>query len=164
MRIDVHAHIVDRDYLDALTRLRGLSAERTSDGKTLLRKDGYTVAWSRADMFDIDDRLREMDRKRIDVRILSLSTPNVYPSGAAEEVKGARKVNAALGRFCRAHPDRFWGLASLPLADTGAALAEPERAVQELGMKGVIIGSNVDGMAMNDARMEPVWARINGLR
>ena len=164
MRIDVHAHIVDRDYVEALTRLRGLTAERTADGKTLLRKDGYTVAWSRPDMFDIDHRLREMDRKGIDLRILSLSTPNVYPWGGAEQVKMARHVNDAMARLVRTHPDRFVGLASLPLADTEAALAELDRAVNELGMRGVIIGSNVDGMAMNDARMEPVWARINALR
>jgi aminocarboxymuconate-semialdehyde decarboxylase len=164
MRIDVHAHIVDRDYLEALTRLAGLSAERTVDGKTLLRKGGFTLAWSRPDMFDIGPRLREMDRKRIDVRILSLSTPNVYPWPPAEQVKIARHVNDAMARLCRAHPDRFVGLASLPLADTEAALVELDRCLGELGMKGVIIGSNVDGMAMNDARMEPVWARLNELR
>lgn len=164
MRIDVHAHLVDRDYLEALTRLGGLRAERTGDGKTLLRRDGYTVAWSRADMFDIGHRLREMDRNGIDIRILSLSTPNVYPWGGAEQVKMARLVNDALARLVRAHPDRFVGLASLPLHDTRAALEELERARGALGMKGVIIGSNVDGMAMNDARMEPVWARLNALR
>ena len=164
MRIDIHAHIVDRDYLEALTRLRGLAAERTADGKTLLRRDGYTVMWTRADMFDIGHRLGEMDRKGIDIRILSLSTPNVYYWGAQEQVAIARQVNDALARLVRAHSDRFVGLASLPLADPEAALAELERAIGELGMKGVIIGSNVDGMAMNDARMEPVWARINALR
>lgn len=164
MRIDVHAHIVDRDYVEALTRLRGLTAERTADGKTLLRRDGYTVAWSRPDMFDIAHRLREMDRKGIDVRILSLSTPNVYPWGGAAQVAAARQANDALARLCRAHPDRFAGLASLPLANADAALDELERAVGELGMKGVVIGSNVDGMAMNDARMERVWARIDALR
>jgi len=164
MRIDVHAHIVDRDYVEALTRLRGLAAERTADGKTLLRRDGYTVAWSRPDMFDIDHRLREMDRKRIDFRILSLSTPNVYPWSGAEQLAMARRMNDAMARILRAHPDRFVGLASLPLADAEASLAELDRAVNELGMKGVVIGSNVDGMAMNDARMEPVWARLNALR
>src|SRR5689334_452926 len=141
MRIDIHAHIVDRDYLEALTRLRGLAAERTADGKTLLRRDGYTVMWTRADMFDIGHRLREMDRKGIDIRILSLSTPNVYYWGAQEQVAIARQVNDALARLVRAHPDRFVGLASLPLADPDAALAELERAIGELGMKGVIIGS-----------------------
>ena len=164
MRIDIHAHIVDRDYLEALTRLRGLAAEHTADGKTLLRRDGYTVMWTRADMFDIGHRLGEMDRKGIDIRILSLSTPNVYYWVAQEQVAIARQVNDALARLVRAHPDRFVGLASLPLADPDAALAELERAIGELGLKGVIIGSNVDGMAMNDARMEPVWARINALR
>jgi aminocarboxymuconate-semialdehyde decarboxylase len=164
MRIDVHAHIVDRGYVEALTRLRGLVAERTADGKTLLRGDGYTVAWSRPDMFDAAHRLREMDRKRIDKRILSLSTPNVYLWAGAEQVAMARRMNDALARLVRAHPDRFVGLASLPLADAAASLAELERAVGELGMKGVVIGSNVDGMAMNDARMEPIWARLNALR
>ena len=164
MRIDVHAHIVERDYLEALQRLAGLTAERTADGKTLLRRDGYTMAWTRADMFDVDRRLSEMDRKGIDVRVLSLSTPNVYPWRGAEQVRIARAINDALARMVRAHPDRFVGLASLPLADTGAALAELERSVGELGMKGVVIGSNVDGMAMNDARLEPVWARLNALR
>jgi len=115
-------------------------------------------------MFDIDHRLREMDRKGIDIRILSLSTPNVYPWGGDAQVKMARHVNDAMARLVRAHPDRFVGLASLPLADTEASLTELDRCVNELGMKGVIIGSNVDGMAMNDARMEPVWARINALR
>ncbi|MGH7002678.1 MAG: amidohydrolase family protein, partial [Alphaproteobacteria bacterium] len=164
MRIDVHAHIVDRDYVDALQRLAGLTAERTADGKTLLRKDGFTVAWSRPDMFDIDHRLGEMDRKGIDIRILSLSTPNVYPWGGAEQVRMARTVNDALARLCRAHPNRFVGLASLPLKDVPASLAELERATGELGMKGVVIGSNVDGIAMNDRRLDPIWARLNALR
>jgi aminocarboxymuconate-semialdehyde decarboxylase len=164
MRIDVHAHIVDREYLEALTGLAGLAAERTADGKTLLRRGGVTLAWSRPDMFDVDHRLREMDRKRIDMRILSLSTPNVYPWPRVQQIRLARAVNDRLARLCRAHPDRFLGLASLPLADTGAALAELDRAVGELGMKGVVIGSNVDGMAMNDARMEPVWARLDALK
>jgi aminocarboxymuconate-semialdehyde decarboxylase len=164
MRIDVHAHIVDRDYVEALTRLGGLSTERTADGKTLLRGNGYTVAWSRPDMFDIGHRLREMDRKRIDRRILSLSTPNVYPWGGAEQAAMARRMNDALARLVRAHPDRFVGLASLPLGDAAASLGELDRAVGELGMKGVVIGSNVDGMPMNDARMEPIWARLNALR
>ncbi len=164
MRIDIHAHIVDRDNLEQLTRLLGLEAQKTSDGKTLLRKGGVTVAWSRPDMFDIDHRLREMDRKRIDVRVLSLSPPNVYCWSGAEHIRVTRLINDALARLCRAHPDRLVGLASLPLKDPEASLVELERATGELGMKGVIIGSNFDGIAVNDRRLEPVWARLNALR
>jgi aminocarboxymuconate-semialdehyde decarboxylase len=163
LRADIHAHFVDRAYLEDLRALWRLTAQKTSDGKTLLRKDGYTAVWFRDDMFDIDHRLREMDRKEIDIRVLSLSTPNVYPWDAADQVPLTRRVNDALAGICRSHPDRFAGLASLPLKDIDASLSELDR-VLDLGMKGVMIGSNVDGAALNDSRFEPLWQKINRLR
>ncbi len=164
MKIDIHAHQVDGRYMEELQGLLRLAAERTGDGKTLLRHQGYTLAWSRPDMFDIDHRLRDMDRKGIDMRVLSLSTPNVYPWSGDAQICMTRHVNDELARLCRAHPDRFVGLASLPLSDVEASLAEIERAVGELGMKGVIIGSNVGGQPLNDARFEALWAKINALK
>jgi len=56
MNVDVHSHIVDRQYLDNLVSTLALASESTNDGKRLFRKDGSTVAWSRDDMFDIDRR------------------------------------------------------------------------------------------------------------
>jgi aminocarboxymuconate-semialdehyde decarboxylase len=163
MKIDIHAHIVDRRYLEELNDTLKLEAQHTGDGKTLFRHDGCTVAWSREDMFDIDERLRQMDRKEIDVRVLSLSTPNVYSWDEKEQIKVARDINDALARICRAHPDRFLGLASLPLGNIDASLAEIDRALNELGMKGVAIGSNIGGVALDDERFEPIWQRINSL-
>jgi len=164
MRIDIHAHIVDRRFQDELQALLGLTPEYPSPGRTLMRRNGATYTWFREDMYDLDHRLREMDRKGIDMRVLSLSAPNVYDWDAAGQVRMARHVNDATARICRAHPDRFVGLASLPLKDVAASLAEIDRARHELDMVGVMIGSNVDGIAMNDRRLEPVWARINELR
>ncbi len=60
-----------------------LDAERTADGKLLLRDRGATIAWTRPDMFDVDHRLRDMDAKGIDMRVLSVSAPNVYPFSGA---------------------------------------------------------------------------------
>jgi aminocarboxymuconate-semialdehyde decarboxylase len=164
MIIDIHAHQVDRQYMEELQGVLGLSPEQTADGKTLLRHKGYTILWSRPDMFDIDHRLREMDRMGIALRALSLSTPNVYPWTGEDQIRITRHVNDALARTCRAHPDRYVGLASLPLLDVDASLKEIDRAVGELGMKGVIIGSNIGGAPLNDARFEPLWARINALK
>ena len=164
MKIDIHAHQVDLRYLEELQAKLRLSPERTADGKTLLRHNGYTLAWSRPDMFDLDHRLREMDRKGIDMRVLSLSTPNVYAWSGDAQIRITRHVNDELARLCRAHPDRFVGLASLPLSDVESSLAEINRAVGELGMKGVIIGSNTGGAPLNDAHFEPLWAKINALK
>tara|TARA_R110002126_G_scaffold5453_51_gene29000 strand:- start:2551 stop:3516 length:966 start_codon:yes stop_codon:yes gene_type:complete len=164
MIIDIHAHIVDPVYMARLRDVLSLEAQHTDDGKTLYRHDGYTIAWERPDMYDIDHRLREMDRKGIDIRVLSLSTPNVYCWPEGGQVGVTRDINDALAVLCRSHPDRFVGLGSLPLVDVEASLAELDRCVGELGMKGVMIGSNIDGVALNDPKFEPLWARLNELR
>ena len=164
MKIDIHAHVVDRRYVDQLAADAGLTARKTATGQTLMRKHGYTVLWHREGMFDIDERLREMDRKGVDMRVLSVSTPNVYEWRGARQVEMARYMNDVTAAMVRRHPDRFAGLASLPLADTEATLAEIDRATAELGLQGAMIGSNVAGLALSDKRFEPVWARIDALR
>lgn len=165
MRIDVHAHIVDRAYIEALSALKGLTASAGDKGQVLLRQGNHTYAWYREEMFEVDARLRDMDRLGIDRRILSLSTPNVYEWEGEAQIAMARQINDALARMLRGHPDRFSGLASLPIgAGTDEALAELERCVGELGMVGVAVGSNIGGMMLDDARLDPVWARINALR
>lgn len=164
MNVDVHSHIVDQQYLDDLVLTLGLETESTGDGKTLFRRNGCTVAWSRTDMFETNQRLIEMDKKDIAVRILSLSAPNVYLWDEASQPAAARHINDVLAKLCRQHPDRFIGLASLPLKDIESSLVELDRCIHELGMKGVIIGSNVDGLQLDDPKFDPIWARINQLR
>src|ERR1700688_4279709 len=164
MKIDIHGHFVDPHYLDELKRVMRLDIEQTQDGKTLMRHNGYTLAWTRPDMFDMDHRLRDMDRKGIDRRVLTVSTPSVYPWAGEAQIRMARHVNDMLAKDCRAHPDRFIGFASLPLHDVAASLAEIDRATGELGMKGVAIGSNIGGPPLNDARFEPLWAKIDAMR
>jgi aminocarboxymuconate-semialdehyde decarboxylase len=164
MNVDVHSHIVDRQYLDDLVSTLGLETESTADGKRLFRRNGCTVAWSRPDMFDTDQRLLQMDKKDIAVRVLSLSAPNVYLWDEADQVATARHINDVLAKLCRQHPDRFIGLASLPLKDIDASLVELDRCIHELGMKGVTIGSNIDGLQLDDPKLDPIWARINALR
>jgi aminocarboxymuconate-semialdehyde decarboxylase len=161
---DIHAHIVDLRHIRELAALLQLELQETPDGKTLLRKNGFTYAWTRPDMFDIPRRIAEMDRKGIDLRLLSLSTPNVYDWKGEAQTLMARHVNNALAELCGNYPERFAGLASLPLDDVAASVIELERAVDKLGMVGVIIGSNIDGKPLNDGSFDPLWARINERR
>jgi aminocarboxymuconate-semialdehyde decarboxylase len=164
MKIDVHAHVFDRRYIEAMWRDLALERSTTPQGQTLMRRNGYTYMWYREAFFDIERRLRVMDEQGVDMRVLSLSSPNVYDWPAARQVEIARMMNDATAAIVRAHPDRFAGLGSLPLADVAAALVELDRVVGELGLHGVMIGSNIGGVPVNDPRFEPVWARIDGLR
>jgi aminocarboxymuconate-semialdehyde decarboxylase len=164
MKIDIHAHIVDRRYVDALVKDLQLSSERTGSGQTLFRRKGYTFLWQREDMFDIDARLRKMDQQGVDMRVLSLSTPNVYEWQGARQVEMTRYMNDATAALVRSHPDRFAGLGSLPLDDVDASLLELDRITGELELSGVMIGSNIAGLPVNHKKFEPVWARIDQLR
>jgi aminocarboxymuconate-semialdehyde decarboxylase len=161
MKIDIHAHIVTRDYNEELAKVMQLAIDTGTPGRTFMRRQGATYAWYREDMFDIGHRLRVMDKMGIDIRVLSLSAPSVYVWDTPSQVKVARRINDDTAKVCKAHPDRFVGLATLPLKDTDASLAELDRCLNELGFKGVAIGSNIDGIQMNDPRLEPIWQRIN---
>ncbi|HEX4407833.1 MAG TPA: amidohydrolase family protein [Xanthobacteraceae bacterium] len=162
--IDIHAHFVDRHYVDDLIRVMKLDRETTPDGKTLFRDHGATIAWTRPDMFSLEHRLADMAQKGIDKRVLSVSAPNVYPWPVTEQPAITRHINDALAAYCRAQPNKFIGVASLPLSDVDASLRELDRAVHELGLQGVAMGSNIAGLPLNDARFEPLWAKINSLK
>jgi aminocarboxymuconate-semialdehyde decarboxylase len=164
MKIDIHAHVVDRRYVDALVKDLALTSEKTASGQTLFRRNGYTFLWQREEMFDIDARLRKMDALGIDMRVLSLSTPNVYEWKGARQLEMTRYMNDVTAALVRSHPDRFAGLGSLPLDDVDASLQELDRITGELDLCGVMIGSNVGGLPVNHAKFEPVWAKIDALR
>jgi aminocarboxymuconate-semialdehyde decarboxylase len=164
MRIDIHGHIVERAYYDALVALPGVTVERRAGGLGALKRDGRYWLPFRDDWFEPDAQLRDMDRKRIDMRILSLSTPSVYPFPVERRPQVCREQNDSLLATIRHHPARFRGFATLPLPDIEAALTELERVTGTTEIVGVTIGSNLDGMALSDPSLEPLWRRLHELR
>lgn len=128
-----------------------------------MRRNGYTFLWYRDAMFDIDHRIRLMDSQGINMRVLSLSSPNVYEWRGEAQIRMARHVNDMTAALVKAHSDRFAGLASLPLHDIEASLLEIDRATQELDLRGVMIGSNVAGMQLDEPQFEPIWAKLDSL-
>jgi aminocarboxymuconate-semialdehyde decarboxylase len=164
VRIDIHGHIVERAYYDALVALPGVTVERRAGGLGALKRNGCYWLPFRDDWFDQDAQLRDMDRKRIDMRILSLSTPSVYPFPADRRAQVCREQNDSLIATVRRHPTRFRGFATLPLPNVDAALTELERVTGIAAIVGVTIGSNLDGMPLSDPSLEPLWKRLNELR
>ena len=78
MKIDIHGHFTPREYYNQLERLPGVTVSHRSGGISFLYRNGLQWLPFNEPMFDQADQLRDMDRKQIDVRILSLSTPSVY--------------------------------------------------------------------------------------
>lgn len=144
-RIDVHAHFLPPCYADALAR----AGMTTLDG-------GFPVpAWS------AEAALEMMDRQGIASAIVSLSSPSTH--FLAEDKKAAlcRDVNEAGAELVRMHPARFGFLASLPLPDVEAALAEIRFAFEHLGVEGIVLESNINGEYLGSPRFAPIFAELN---
>jgi aminocarboxymuconate-semialdehyde decarboxylase len=72
-------------------------------------------------------------------------------------------VNDAFGRTVRESRGRFTALATLPLNDPGASVRELDRAMNDLGLPGAMVFSNVNHVALADRRFEPLWRRADDL-
>ncbi len=111
---------------------------------------------------DIKQRLEEMDRTGTDMEVISSSSPNCEAFPTQLGIKLARTMNDYIGECVAEHPDRFIGLASLPLQDTEAALTELDRA-HGLGLKGIIVFSNIEGKPVDREEHWPVYERAEKL-
>jgi aminocarboxymuconate-semialdehyde decarboxylase len=163
--IDIHAHFVPEGFL------RLIEAEGGAHGASLRSgPDGPFIMLGQVPIgpitpayHDLDRRLRAMDGQGVAVHALSLMPPMVYWADADLGLRLARVVNDAIAHAVRAHPDRLVGLATLPLQAPDAAVGEVERAVTELGLRGVYLGTNVRGADLDDGALTPVFARIAAL-
>ena len=95
----------------------------------------------------------------VDVQVLS-ATPQTYllQSGAALGAACAAIQNDQIAKLVAAHPDRFLGIATLPMQAPQRAADELRRAVRTLELRGAMIGSNVEGRNLDDPALEPLWA------
>ena len=164
--IDIHAHFVPEEYLrliEAEGEPHGVRLRPGPNGP-LIVVGQVAIGPITAHYHDLDLRLKAMDAEGVAIHALSLMPPMVYWADAALGLRAARIVNDALAEATRAHPDRFVGLATLPLQDPEAALTEVERAVTELGCRGIYLGTNVRGKELTDPAFFPVFERIHALR
>ncbi len=103
-------------------------------------------------------RLPEMDRYGITRQVLATGSPGIQGlTDPCEAVWLAAYANDFLGEQIRRHPDRFSGLAALPLQDPPAAARELERSVLELGLSGAMVHGHTNGLYLDHPSVWCVW-------
>jgi aminocarboxymuconate-semialdehyde decarboxylase len=163
--IDIHAHFVPEEYLrliEAEGEPHGVRLRPSPNGPFIVVGQ-IAIGPISAHYHDLDLRLKAMDAQRVAVHALSLMPPMVYWADAALGLRLAKLVNNAMVEATQTHPSRFVGLATLPLQDPQAAVAEAERAVNELGCRGIYLGTNVRGKELADLSFLPVFERMDAL-
>jgi aminocarboxymuconate-semialdehyde decarboxylase len=115
-----------------------------------------SVAWPNP-LETPDERIQAMDDMRVDVHVLSLSPlMHWYALDSPIGIEMAHEVNDDLAEMIATHPDRFVGLAFLPLQDPESAVSELERCIRDLGFVGVMVGTNVNGLDWDSDDLFPV--------
>jgi predicted TIM-barrel fold metal-dependent hydrolase len=113
-------------------------------------------------LWDIDARLKLLDQFGEYQQVLSLANPPLELLGPpAQSAELARMANDGLADLCRRHPQRFpTFIASLPMNNIEAALQEIDRAINELGAKGIQLFTNVAGKPLSAPGFRPVFTRM----
>ena len=105
-----------------------------------------------------EERLKDMDAQGTDVQVLSIHTPFFgYHLDAAQGTALARDFNEEIAAMTREHPERFAGLATLPMQDVKSAIDELEHAVTKLGLKGAELDTNVNGEQWDEPKFLPFF-------
>ena len=151
MKIDVYNHILPKPYFDKMVSM-------SKQGAYMMKR-----ATDIPMLYDLDARFAKIDQFGEDyVQILSLNLPPIeVVAGPEDSPELARVANDSMAEVVAQHPDRFPGfVASLPLNNMDAALEETDRAINELGAKGVQIGSNVNGRPLDEPEFIPLFAKM----
>jgi len=110
-----------------------------------------------------DGRIRDMDEHGIDMQLVSYSSPvQLVPPEEGQTL--ARAANNRLADAITANPTRLGGFAVLPWQAPQAAVDELDRAVTELGLKGVLLMGRPGATFLDDARYGPILQKLDDLR
>jgi aminocarboxymuconate-semialdehyde decarboxylase len=161
--VDFHNHFYPPAYLDALRS--GSSAVEVSiddDGNPRIYYPGdYNIAVP--GHRDIDYREQVLKEHGVDTQVLTLTTPGTHVETPATAARFAALVNDAFAEVARTKRGRFTALATLPLNDVAASVKELERVCTQLGFRGAMLFSNVNGSGLNEDGFLPLYEAANQL-
>jgi predicted TIM-barrel fold metal-dependent hydrolase len=147
MVVDFQHHYIPVE----LARKRGIY----SDGKnSVLKEGGLPATTMHRRLYDLDLQLSDMDEAGVDVSVLSCLL------GWSAPLADCRYINDDLAAIERKYPGRFIGLAQIPALEGKAAYDELNRAVRDLGLRGVTITSQVNGLSLDTSKLYGFYEQV----
>ena len=159
--IDIHAHFMPQSMWQTLE-----SGHNWYDVSYQEQNGaGFTVNHSGRDKvplpkmrFSMEERIQDMDDQGVDVQVISVAAP-LYsyhlPPGPGLQL--AQEVNDEIAAMVRQRPDRFAGMATLPVQDVPGAIEELDRSVNHLGLKGAELDAVVNGKSWDEPEFLPMF-------
>ena len=136
--IDVHAHLLPTEFVEALK----------SEGRQM--DEGFPLP-----KYDVENHLKWMDEAGVETSVLTLAAPQ--PTSADV----VRQTNEAAARIRREHPGRFLFCAALPLPDVSRAIEEVKYALDTLKADGIKLATNVNGQYLGAPELDTLFSVLN---
>jgi aminocarboxymuconate-semialdehyde decarboxylase len=156
MRIDVHAHLFSKTYIDGLRRVFG--GDPSPAGQDAQR----LIKWMSTDrrMTDLASRLEEMDKWSIAIQVLSVPFHGALVTDKVAAADLTHMANEMIMQPARSYPGKFRVLLTLPLQFPELALEVLDQAGKEPSVVGVAVMGTAGGRPLNDAAFMPVYAEL----
>lgn len=166
MKIDIHTHIMP-DKMPNWVKKFGYGEFihlEHRNCKACMMKGDKLFREVENNCFDAQLRMKEMDETDVNIQVLS-TIPVLFNYWAKPKDgnETARFFNDHIAETVLKNPKRFLGLGTLPMQDIDLAIKEMERCVSILQMPGVEIGSNINGVNLNDEKFFPFYERAEDL-
>ena len=153
--ITVEEHFTAQEIIDENSRFTPKT--QTADPETA--KFYKSMVFVGNALLDADEgRLAFMDKNKIDMQVLSYTSPVSENVPASEAVRICRRANDILAEKVKAHPDRFSAFATLPMSDPKEAAKELERCVKDCNFCGALLAGQYKGHFYEEKEFFPIFA------
>ncbi len=147
MKIDIFNHIFPKSFYEKMLSI-------LPDAKDINKRVRNIPC-----IVDLDERFRIMDRFEDYVQIICIANPPIETFGPPPISKEMAKLaNDGMAELVQKYPDRFPGfIASLPMNDPEGIIEETERAINDLGARGIQVFTNVLGRPLTKPETMPLF-------
>jgi len=164
--IDTHTHIIPKHLPDFAKKFgygEFITLDHHQANKAWMMQGSKRFREIEANCWDAEVRIQQMQEHQADMQVIcTIPVMFSYWAKANDCLEVSQFLNDDIAKTVSAYPDKFIGLATVPMQDTNIAIKELERCMQN-GFKGVQIGSNINNLNLNETQFDEFFAACENL-